>query len=275
MTIPFPIPREDFDHCIELLKALEISSGWPILGRLEGTNVDLDELDYLAKRLDSFDGGEVAQFQAMTEALDLSDMKDLINLTFCYQQTTVITDFSDLEAIGQEHYMNTHDGCVDVQELEDLDGTETAILLIDGGGGRVIRYGVVYDNGMKLDQSYDGRHFPAYLYEPPKTTLANDGAVFLFQFHKNSGFPLRTAIAAQAQLFFINGLFQTPADEPEIRSVQIEVADRTVAVCVGTQTSSSGGEQLGLLAPGHQILELIPLKDGLLFHDEILLVSRW
>ena len=128
VTIPFPIPREDFDHCIELLKALEISKvsardchvdeisrGWPILGRLEGTNVDLDELDYLAKRLDSFDDGEAAQFQAMTEALDLTDMKDLINLTFCCQQATVITDFSDLEAIGREHYMNTHGGCAKAQ----------------------------------------------------------------------------------------------------------------------------------------------------------------
>lgn len=185
VTIPFPIPREDFDHCIELLKALEISKvsardchvdeisrGWPILGRLEGTNVDLDELDYLAKRLDSFDDGEAAQFQAMTEALDLTDMKDLINLTFCCQQATVITDFSDLEAIGREHYMNTHGGCARAQELEALDGTETAILLIDGGGGRVTRYGVVYDNGMKLDQSYDGRYFPAYLYEPPMLMVA-------------------------------------------------------------------------------------------------------
>lgn len=180
MTIPFPIPREDFDHCIELLEALEIgkvsardchvdeiNSTWPILGRLEGTNVDLDELDYLAKRLDSFDDGEAAQFQAMTEALDLTDMKDLINLTFCCQQTTVITDFSDLDAVGRDHYMNIHGGCARVQELEALDGTETAILLTDGGGGTVTRYGVVYDNGMKLDQSYDGKHFPAYLHEPP------------------------------------------------------------------------------------------------------------
>ena len=185
VTLPFPIPREEFGHCIELLEALEIgkvstqdchvdeiNSKWPILGRLEGTNVDLDELDYLAKRLDSFDDGEAAQFQAMTEALDLTDMKDLINLTFCCQQATVITDFSDLEAVGRDHYMNTHGGCARAQELEALDGTETAILLIDSGIGRVTRYGVVYDNGMKLDQSYDGRYFPAYLYKPPMLMVA-------------------------------------------------------------------------------------------------------
>ena len=108
----------------------------------------------------------------MTEALDLTDVKDLINLTFCCQQATVITDFSNLEAVGRDHYMNTHGGCAGIQELEALDGTETAILLIDCGGGRVTRYGVVYDNGMKLGQSYDGKHFPAYLYEPPMLMVA-------------------------------------------------------------------------------------------------------
>ena len=33
---------------------MRINSRWPILDRLEGTAVELDELDYLAKRLDSF-----------------------------------------------------------------------------------------------------------------------------------------------------------------------------------------------------------------------------
>ncbi len=179
VSIPFPIPREQFDHCIELVEALEIGNAsagdchvdeirsvWPVLNRLEGKVVNLDELDYLSKRLDSFDVGEAAQFQAMAEKLDLTDMKDLINLTFCCQETTVITDFSDLKAVGRDHYMNTHGGCANVQELEDLDAEETALLLIEGGGGSVTRYGVVYDNGMKLEPSYDGKHFPAFLHEP-------------------------------------------------------------------------------------------------------------
>ena len=185
VTIPFPIPREQFDHCIELVEALEIGnafdrdchvdeirSAWPVLNRLEGRTVNLDELDYLAKRLDSFDVGEAAQFQAMAEKLNLIDMKDLINLTFCCQQATVITDFSDLEAIGRDHYMNLHGGCASTQELENLDGEETAVLLIDGGKGTVTRYGVVYDNVMEMDQSYDGKHFPAYLYEPAMLMVA-------------------------------------------------------------------------------------------------------
>ena len=178
VTIPLPIPREQYDHCIELVNELEIGSvvdpdchvneickGWPIFYRLEGTQVNLDELDYLAKRLESFDVGEYAQFQAMAEKLDLTSMKDLINLTFCCQQATVITDFSDLAAIGHTHYLNTHGGCASTVELEHLDGEETAILLIEGNKGTVTRYGVVYDNGMQLSQLYDGKHLPGYHYE--------------------------------------------------------------------------------------------------------------
>ena len=151
-TIPFPIPKEQYDQCIEMVKALEIGdpfkkdckvvsidSFYSVLKITENLCVNLDELDYLAKRLESFDVGEAAQFQAMASKLELFELKDLINLTFCCQETTVITDFSDLEKIGREHYMNLHGGCASVKALEELDGEETAILLIDSGGGTVTR----------------------------------------------------------------------------------------------------------------------------------------
>lgn len=98
-------------------------------------------------------------------------MKDLINLTFSCQQATVITDFSDLEEIGRSHYLNTHGGCASMEELEQLDGTETAILLMADNEGTVTPYGVVYDNGMQMEQLYKGKEFPAYLYEPCLMTV--------------------------------------------------------------------------------------------------------
>ena len=179
-AIPFPIPKEQYDHCIERVQALgigapmkkdckvmEIDSFFSVLKIMEDLCVDLDELDYLAKRLDSFDDGEAAQFQATASKLELFELKDLINLTFCCQESTVITDFSDLNAVGRDHYMNIHGGSASIEELEQLDGVETALLLITENQGTVTPYGVVYDNGMKLEQLYDGTHFPAYLYEPP------------------------------------------------------------------------------------------------------------
>ena len=140
IRIPFPIPRESYDSYIEQLQKMGLGdplkqdcrvvsalSDYSILKQLEIMTVNVDELDYLAKRLESFDVGETVQFQAMAHKLELSELKDLINLTFCCQQATVITNFSDLEKVGREHYMNLHGGCAPTKELEQLNGAETAI----------------------------------------------------------------------------------------------------------------------------------------------------
>ena len=184
-TIPFPVPHDQYAHCMELLAALEIGdavkadckveevdSFFSVLKRAEMLTVNVEELNYLAKRLESFDTGEAAQFQAMAHKLKLFELKDLINLTFCCQQATVITDFSDLAAIGRNHYMNLHGGSASVDELNALDGKGTARQLIESGSGTITPYGVVYDNGMKLEQVYDGRFFPCYYYEPNAITVA-------------------------------------------------------------------------------------------------------
>ena len=184
-TIPFPIPHDQYAHCMELLEALEIgdavkadcqvqeiNSFYSVLKRTEMLTVNVEELNYLAKRLDSFDVGEAAQFQAMAHKLELFEMKDLINLTFCCQEATVITDFSDLAAVGRDHYMNLHGGCATITELEALDGEKTARRLIESGSGTVTPYGVIYDNGMNLEQVYDGQFFPCYYYEPHATMVA-------------------------------------------------------------------------------------------------------
>ena len=164
-TIPFPVPHDQYAHCMELLEALEIGdavkadckveridSFYTVLKRTEMLTVNVEELNYLAKRLDSFDTGEAAQFQAMAHKLELFELKDLINLAFCCQQATVITDFSDLAAVGRDHYMNLHGGSASVDELNALDDKGTARQLIESGSGTVTPYGVVYDNGMKLEQ---------------------------------------------------------------------------------------------------------------------------
>ena len=182
VTIPFPIPPDQYDSTIGMLESLdigdplardctveEIQGSCPILKRLEGTGVNVDELDYLVKRLDSFADSELAQFQGMAYRLGTSDMTDLINLTFCCQQATVITDFSDLEQIGRDHYLNLHGGCASMEELERLDARRTALdLILNDTSGQITPYGVVYDNGMRLEQLYDDCHFPAYHQHTPQ-----------------------------------------------------------------------------------------------------------
>ena len=67
VTIPLPIPRAEYDHVMQMLEnmgigdpvrsdcwVLELSDEFPVLKRLECEAVNIDELDYLVKRLDSF-----------------------------------------------------------------------------------------------------------------------------------------------------------------------------------------------------------------------------
>lgn len=179
-TLPFPIPNKEYDHTIQgLLAPMEIGDPakqdcmvkemdpgcWPVLKCLEGQCVNVDELDYLAKRLDSFSVGEDTQYLAMADKLKLTNIKDLINLTFCCQEVTVISDFSKLEEAGREHYMNIHGGSCTSAELERVDGLAVAQELLRNGKGTVTPYGLLFDNGMEMEQLYMGQEFPPYAYD--------------------------------------------------------------------------------------------------------------
>ena len=160
LTVPFPISRGAYDDTVAALASLGI--GDPV-----GRDCRVDELDYLAKRLDSSDINEAAKFQAMTVKWGLFEMTDLINLTFWCQQATIITDFSDLEDIGRRHCMPLNGGSCSTEELERLDARKAALdLILNSESTCVTPYGVVYDNDMKLEHHYDGQHFPCYLCQP-------------------------------------------------------------------------------------------------------------
>ena len=96
VTVSFPISREEYDRVTEQLVSLEIDNSSKtvcVVNEIDGFStalkimedhcVNMDELDYLAKRLDSFDDGEAAQFQGMESKMERFELKDLLNLTFC------------------------------------------------------------------------------------------------------------------------------------------------------------------------------------------------
>ena len=183
-TISFPIPDSDYDLVIRMLEDIGVGSPtaqdcrvvgleglYPTLKRLNDQAINVDELDYLAKRLDRFTDGEDAQFEAMASKLGLSSIKDFINLTFCCQQATVITNFSDLERVGKSHVLTINGGAMPAAEYDQVDGRMAALDLIQNKAGTITPYGVVYDNGLELKPLYDGRHFPAYIYDSPMIEL--------------------------------------------------------------------------------------------------------
>ena len=202
VTIPFPIPDEEYAHCIDLLATIEIggvrvrdclveglSEAPPILEKLVGTEVNVDELDFLARLRDSFWGDEEDKFQALGYKLGSATVEDFINLSFCCRQATVITDFSKLEEVGKDHYLTLHGGCAPADEVNRLDGERFAKELIASGKGTVTPYGVVFENNFRLEPVYTGQSFPPYLdrkymleleYEPSPAVPEESQAVTLF-----------------------------------------------------------------------------------------------
>ena len=173
VTITFPISEDQYEQAILALEKSQIGDArvqdclvvdvcapnCPALVRMTGTMANVDELDWLGKQLESFDRYELLQFNAAVERFGLSAADELIDLSFCAREVTIISDFKDLELVGKRHYLTVHGTC-DPKELENLDGEETALALISGQPGYVTRYGVVYDNGIKLEQAYDRKHLP-------------------------------------------------------------------------------------------------------------------
>ena len=173
VTITFPIPEDQYEQAILALEKSQIGDArvqdclvvdvcapnCPALVRMTGTMANIDELDWLAREMESFDRYELLQFNAAVERFGLSAADELIDLSFCAREVTVVSDFNDLELVGKRHYLTVHGAC-DSEELEDLDGKETALALISGQPGYVTQFGVVYDNGMKLEQAYDRKHLP-------------------------------------------------------------------------------------------------------------------
>ena len=173
LTISFPISEERYENVIFALKNLRIGDeskqdccidsihapNCPALCRMSGTLANVDELDWLGKKLESFDQYELLQFSAAAERFSLCSADELIDLSFCASEMTVISDFSDLEKVGRKHYLTVH-GAADTKELETLNGKELAQALISGQPRAVTQFGVVYDNGVQLQPVNNRKQLP-------------------------------------------------------------------------------------------------------------------
>ena len=148
LAVTFPIPEKRYENVILALQNLQIGDAGkqdccidsirapdcPALCRMSGTLANVDELDWLGRKLESFNRYELLQFSAAVERFGLSAADELIDLSFCARDVTVVSDFNDLELVGKRHYLTVHGAC-DSEELENLDGKETALALISGQPG--------------------------------------------------------------------------------------------------------------------------------------------
>lgn len=139
---------------------------WPEeFSMLKDRFANLDELNYLAKRMESFDYHEYDQFLIGITKLQNPTEKDLINLTFNLDHFTLCKDVSSYGKIGREYVMNTQ-GAVPANDEDDPKYAAIGKELIDKGLAQITGKGLlIYNPFDELTEVYDGQTFPEYYYE--------------------------------------------------------------------------------------------------------------
>lgn len=136
------------------------------LGFLQDRFINMDEVNYLAKRFDSFCGSEDEQYFEAMKKEQFQDMKDLINLTFNLNRYTLIQDISSMGKIGREYVLN-RDGCVPAHDEDDPKYAEIGRQLMMSDVGIFTEHGIlIVSENIPFREEYDGQVFPPYLYDP-------------------------------------------------------------------------------------------------------------
>lgn len=111
---------------------------------LKGKECNIDELNYLFKRMDSFDTRERKVFFASAFAENPETIAELINLSFNTHCYSLVSDFNNLETVGKDLYLSEKQA-VAVKELEELDGESFAMQVIKTNpNSTVTPYDVLY-----------------------------------------------------------------------------------------------------------------------------------
>lgn len=140
------------------------------LSVLVDSDVSLDALNFLGRRLDGMDSSERKQFLAVLSCDELGigfDLKNIINLTYNLSRFTLIEDMDDLERVGLTHLLNVR-GAIPVSELENRERlAEEGWKLINSGKGIITEYGKIFVNKeIEFEEVFDGRTLPAYYCDP-------------------------------------------------------------------------------------------------------------
>ena len=135
------------------------------LSLLEGREVDLDEINYLAKRLDSLTKPEVDKFIVVAQMEGLDEPKDLINLTYNLNRYTLIQNIGDMTAVGRTHTL-TREIAIPADDSRDAEYAKTGRELIESGKGKWTEKGLLFFNDDIPEETiYNGETFPEFDYD--------------------------------------------------------------------------------------------------------------
>ncbi len=139
------------------------------LKSIEGTYANIHELNYLAKRMDSFDVTEMGKLLAAATYFDIRDLKQLINFTFNLYRITLIQNVASMQTVGVEHYLDLNGGGCTNEEFYNPQRAEEGRALLNSKRGIWTDYGLMFINEeVPWEEVYNGITFPEYLYAGPE-----------------------------------------------------------------------------------------------------------
>lgn len=156
----FQMRRIGIEETVPICRLVEVSEQDNPLHKFEGQTVNMDEVNFFAKRMKSMTEYERKVLSAYAEDYGVATMQDLINLTFSMKGLSLLTDFSDARQVGERLYLDEFLG-ISEEEKAQTNFIEFAEKTLKESRVEVLPYGVFVEH---LAQRYDnGSEFPEVL----------------------------------------------------------------------------------------------------------------
>ena len=178
-TVDITLPATDMDiqycmKCIgieDIVPVCCISEVWDepsYFGFLKGQTVSMDELNFLARRLDGMTEYEKRVVGVYSSETGIREMKQLINLTYSLQGLSLLTDLTDGNRVGLRLYLDRH-LAISEEEKSRMDFNAYAQKIFSEGKCKFLPHGILVDQGFQMEEVYNGKTFPEYIDRPDET----------------------------------------------------------------------------------------------------------
>lgn len=153
--------RIGIEETVPMCRLVEVSEQDNPLHKFEGQTVNMDEVNFFAKRMESLTEYERKVLSAYAEDYGVATMQDLINLTFSMKGLSLLTDFSDARQVGERLYLDEFLG-ISEEEKAQTNFIEFAEKTLKESRVEVLPYGVFVNHGFSLEDVWEkfGRRVP-------------------------------------------------------------------------------------------------------------------
>lgn len=178
-TVDITLPATDMDiqYCMKCIGIedivlvcciSEVRDEPSYFGFLKGQTVNMDELNFFARRLDGMTEYEKRVVGVYSSETGMREMKQLINLTYSLQGLSLITDLTDGNRVGLRLYLDRH-LAISEEEKSRMDFNAYAQKIFSEGKCKFLPHGILVDQGFHMEEVYNGKTFPEYIDRPDET----------------------------------------------------------------------------------------------------------